>query len=152
MRLVCRRFSGLDQLHELRLLWQTSTPEAASSLALFFMRHCSTSKAPGLHITIKIIPVNARPVQAWPSLTLALSCSSLRHLHCATWHLELHQAQVVLRLVPLQLQSLGLCTAASIVDDPKWQRLSALTCLHHESVGHMEGLSLAGSGIEAFPH
>ncbi|KAK9862960.1 hypothetical protein WJX84_002935 [Apatococcus fuscideae] len=50
------------------------------------------------------------------------------------------------------LQSLGLCTAASIVDDPKWQRLSALTCLHHESVGHMEGSSLAGSGIEAFPH
>ena len=149
MRQVSRQFRSLASLQDLQLDWNIQDGDAAASLALFCMRNCSRGPTPRLHITIGCGDLG----QSWPSLMLALHCSSLRALHLESWELILSQAEMLLQCVPSQLATLKLATVAIIVNDPSWQRLSALSHLSHyvSSLEDIHFQGTAGSGIAALP-
>ena len=127
MRLVSQQFSNLANLSDLRLEWNVGTPEEAASLAKFVIRHCMKRPGPWLHIYIP--DYQECKLRRWSCLTLALSCSNLRSLDCASWDPDDIQVEAMLQLVPPKLECLAICVAPSIVEDPGWTRLTGLTHL-----------------------
>lgn len=127
MRLVSRHFSSLTHMQDLQLEWDVGTADASASLSLFAFRHCmgSGDSAPNLAITVGPDESDF----SWPSLVLALSCSHLTAVRCESWDLTLLQAQLLLRIAPPQLTSLGLAAPPLILEDSNWQRFSMLTHL-----------------------